>query len=101
MTTLSQIKELEKDIKNIYATITAVTNQFHDEMNAAENKLNQISWQIKSLQEKAKELEKTLEGLEKKTVSRVEFLPVKSLIFSLAGAILLAAVAAIMKVILK
>lgn len=79
MTTLSQIKDIEKELTEI------------------QNKVRDISYELMTLQTKAKDLEKELNN----TVTRIEFAPVKSLVYGAVGVILLVVMGALVALVVK
>lgn len=80
---LKQVKEIEKELDRV------------------RDKISEVSFEVRTLQDEARRLEKTIEDLSGNVITREKFAPYEKLLSAIGIAVTLAIVGAIMASVLK
>lgn len=75
--------------------------ELEKELDSLNDKVRDLQWEVKSLQEKAKAVEAHIEKLTGETIHRIEFDPIKSLVYGMVGIVLTGVVTAILALVIK
>ena len=82
-------------------TAKQLIKEIEDELQSVKDKVQDIGYEVRTLQGKAKELEKTLQDTKTELVPRIEYNLLRTIVFGLVGLILVGVVTALVSQVIK
>lgn len=82
-------------------TAKQLIKEIEDELQSVKDKVQDIGYEVRTLQGKAKELEKTLQDTKTELVPRVEYNLLRTIVFGLVGLILMGVVTALVSQVIR